>query len=203
MYWYDNKSRWEELDTYNYWGGGAADEGTYYRAEQDAYIYDGQPYKYRFKPIAYTSEIGQYRDSDGYICITDTRHDLIIIGEVKAVTQNVFYFHSACRLDERVYSANVVNVSPCPSKFSCNFKCLHPGISSSKAHRIGNDSCIKQIGYLLCDSDTHFLDDLVNEFSASTCVRFYIAIVHIIKSVVVMIYAEREVLIAKNTNPMA
>ena len=71
VYWYDNKSRWEELDPYNYWGGGAADEGTYYRAEQDAYIYDGQPYKYRFKPIAYTSEIGQYRDSDGYICITD------------------------------------------------------------------------------------------------------------------------------------
>lgn len=69
--WYDNKSRWEELDPYNYWGGGNASSGKYYRAEQDAYIYDGQPYKYRFKPIAYTSEIGQYRDSDGYICITD------------------------------------------------------------------------------------------------------------------------------------
>lgn len=71
VYWYDNKSRWEELDPYNYWGGGSADEGSYYRAEQDAYIYDDAPYRYRFKPIAYTSKIGQYRDSDGYICITD------------------------------------------------------------------------------------------------------------------------------------
>ena len=71
VYWYDNKSRWEELDPYNFWGGGSASEGTYYRAEQDAYIYDDKPYRYRFKPIAYTSEIGQYRDSEGYICITD------------------------------------------------------------------------------------------------------------------------------------
>ena len=70
VYWYDNKSRWEELSPYNYWGGGSAETGTYYRAEQDAYIYDGEPYRYRFKPIAYTSEIGKYRDSDGYLCIT-------------------------------------------------------------------------------------------------------------------------------------
>lgn len=71
MYWYDNKSRWEELSPYNYWGGGSAETGTYYRAEQDAYIYDNEPYCYRFKPIAYnTSEIGKYRDSDGYLCIT-------------------------------------------------------------------------------------------------------------------------------------
>ena len=27
VYWYDNKSRWEELDPYNYWGGGKADLG--------------------------------------------------------------------------------------------------------------------------------------------------------------------------------
>ena len=70
VYWYDNKSRWEELDPYNYWGGGKADlGGTYYRAEQDAYIYDSEPYKYRFKPIAITSELSKYEDSDGYICI--------------------------------------------------------------------------------------------------------------------------------------
>ena len=69
VYWYDNKSRWEELSTYNYWGGGCAESGTYYRAEQNAYIYDNQPYKYRFKPIAYTSELSQYFDSEGYVCI--------------------------------------------------------------------------------------------------------------------------------------
>ena len=33
MYWYDNQSRWEELSPYNYWGGGNASSGTYYRAE--------------------------------------------------------------------------------------------------------------------------------------------------------------------------
>lgn len=71
MYWYDNQSRWEELSPYNYWGGGNASSGTYYRAEQDAYIYDGQPYRYRFKPIAITSELSQYEDDDGYLCITD------------------------------------------------------------------------------------------------------------------------------------
>lgn len=69
VYWYDNKSRWEELPIYNYWGGGSAESGTYYRAEQTAYIYDGQPYKYRFKPIAYTSELSQYFDNEGYVCI--------------------------------------------------------------------------------------------------------------------------------------
>lgn len=71
VYWYDNQSRWEELSPYNYWGGGNASSGTYYRAEQDAYIYDGQPYRYRFKPIAITSELSQYEDDDGYLCITD------------------------------------------------------------------------------------------------------------------------------------
>lgn len=68
-YWYDNTSRWEELSPYNYWGGGSADSGTYYRCEKDAYMYTDQPYRYRFKPIAYTSELGKYRDDDGYICI--------------------------------------------------------------------------------------------------------------------------------------
>ena len=70
VHWYDNKSRWEELSPYNYWGGGKADlGGTYYRCDPIAYIYDGCPYQYRFKPIAITSELAKYKDSDGYICI--------------------------------------------------------------------------------------------------------------------------------------
>lgn len=69
VYWYDNRSRWEELSDYNYWGGGSAETGTYYRAEKDAFVYSGRPYKYRFKPIAYTSELSQYFDSEGYVCI--------------------------------------------------------------------------------------------------------------------------------------
>lgn len=69
VYWYDNRSRWEERSVYNYWGGGSAETGRYYRAEKDAFVYSGRPYKYRFKPIAYTSELSKYFDSEGYVCI--------------------------------------------------------------------------------------------------------------------------------------
>lgn len=30
VYWYDNKSRWEELDNYVYFGGGSSNDGSYY-----------------------------------------------------------------------------------------------------------------------------------------------------------------------------
>lgn len=69
VYWYDNRSRWEERSVYNYWGGGSVETGRYYRAEKDAFVYSGRPYKYRFKPIAYTSELSKYFDSEGYVCI--------------------------------------------------------------------------------------------------------------------------------------
>lgn len=69
VYYYDNASCWEELSPYNYWGGGNAQTGRYYRCETTAYIYNGQPYRYRFKPTAFTSELAQYRDSEGFICI--------------------------------------------------------------------------------------------------------------------------------------
>ena len=69
VYWYDNKSRWEELSPYNYWGGGNASTGSYYRADKEAYTYESEPYKYRFKPQAITSELSQYEDGDGFICI--------------------------------------------------------------------------------------------------------------------------------------
>ena len=70
VYWYDNKSRWEELENYNYYGGGGCDSGgSYYRCDQTAYIYDDKPYKYRFKPTAIAGKLKNYKDSDGYICI--------------------------------------------------------------------------------------------------------------------------------------
>ena len=69
VHWYDNRSRWEERSVYNYWGGGSAETGRYYRAEKGAFVYSGRPYKYRFKPIAYTSELSKYFDSEGYVCI--------------------------------------------------------------------------------------------------------------------------------------
>ena len=108
VYWYDNKSRWEELDPYNYWGGGKADlGGTYYQAEKDAYIYDDQLYKYRFKPIAITSELSKYEDGDGYICINsnyrvlDPNDDYALTGffimdhRYFSGTKRPFYYHDS------------------------------------------------------------------------------------------------------------
>jgi len=36
VYWYDNKSRWENLDNYVYFGGGSSTDGSYYYCEQSA-----------------------------------------------------------------------------------------------------------------------------------------------------------------------
>jgi hypothetical protein len=104
VYWYDNTSRWEELDNYNYFGGGSAESGTYYRCETTAYIYDNQPYRYRFKPTAYTSELSQYFDSEGYVCINSNYRVLnpnddysltgymIMDHRYYSGTQNPFYY---------------------------------------------------------------------------------------------------------------
>ncbi|MGN0583580.1 MAG: hypothetical protein ACI4KB_12855 [Oscillospiraceae bacterium] len=69
VYRYDNSSRWEELGSYNYFGGGNCYDGSYYTATKDVYIYDGEPYRYRFKPSSCTHELSQYCDGDGFICI--------------------------------------------------------------------------------------------------------------------------------------
>lgn len=86
-YFYDNKSYWEELDYYNYFGGGKCTDGTYYRCETDAYRGgSGDPYAYKFKPIAYTSELGQFRDGDGYVYLNsnyrvlDPKHKYKVTG---------------------------------------------------------------------------------------------------------------------------
>ena len=71
-FYYDNQSRWEKRSPYKYWGGGSGSgSSSYYRADKTAHIYDGQPYRYRFKPIAITSELSKYKDSEGYICINN------------------------------------------------------------------------------------------------------------------------------------
>ncbi len=65
VYWYDNKSRWENLDNYVYFGGGNSTNGSYYYCEQSANKGSGD-WTYQFKPTSYTSELGQYLDGDGY-----------------------------------------------------------------------------------------------------------------------------------------
>ena len=65
VYWYDNKSRWEELDNYVYFGGGSSNDGSYYYCEKSASKSSGS-WTYKFKPTSYTSELGQYLDGDGY-----------------------------------------------------------------------------------------------------------------------------------------
>ena len=65
VYWYDNKSRWESLDNYVYFGGGNSTNGSYYYCEQSANKGSGD-WTYQFKPTSYTSELGQYIDGDGW-----------------------------------------------------------------------------------------------------------------------------------------
>lgn len=74
VYWYDNKSRWEELDTYVYFGGGSSTDGSYYYCEQSASKSNGA-WTYKFKPTSYTSELGQYLDGDGY-CYMNSKQNI-------------------------------------------------------------------------------------------------------------------------------
>lgn len=71
LYEYDNGSRWEELSSYTYFGGGNSISGGYYACESTAYRGSGQ-WRYKFKPTAYTSELGQYLDGDGYCYINSS-----------------------------------------------------------------------------------------------------------------------------------
>ena len=96
VYWYDNQSRWEELSPYNYFGGGNASSGSYYVADKNAYICDGEPYRYRFKPNSITSELAQFEDSDGYICIRD---DYRVLNPHDEYKETGFYV-----MDHRWYS---------------------------------------------------------------------------------------------------
>ena len=96
VYWYDNQSRWEELSPYNYFGGGNASSGSYYVADKNAYICDGEPYRYRFKPNSITSELAQFEDSDGYICIRD---DYRVLNPNDEYKETGFYV-----MDHRWYS---------------------------------------------------------------------------------------------------
>ena len=67
VYLYDNQSRWEEKNPYTYFGGGYALTGSYYQCRSDeAYSFTNKPYKYKFRPVAYTAELSQYFDSEGY-----------------------------------------------------------------------------------------------------------------------------------------
>ena len=75
VYWYDNKSRWENLDNYVYFGGGNSTNGSYYYCEQSANKSSGD-WTYQFKPTSYTSELGQYLDGDGYCYLNSSYHVL-------------------------------------------------------------------------------------------------------------------------------
>lgn len=86
VYWYDNKSRWEELDSYVYFGGGNSENGSYYYCEQNAYKNSDAAWTYKFRPTSYTSELGQYLNGDGYCylnsnyCVLDPNDDYSLTG---------------------------------------------------------------------------------------------------------------------------
>lgn len=97
--WYDNKSRWEELDNYVYFGGGgSASGGSYYYCEQSASKSSGD-WTYQFKPTSYTSELGQYLDGDGY-CYLNSSYRVLNANDDYALTgyyilDNRYYADSA------------------------------------------------------------------------------------------------------------
>lgn len=71
-FYYDNTSRWEEKDPYEIYGGGSGSSGGgsfYYFADPGAYVYDSEPYKFRFKPKPCPAELTGFKDSEGFICI--------------------------------------------------------------------------------------------------------------------------------------
>lgn len=84
VYWYDNKSRWEELDNYVYFGGGSSTDGSYYYCEQSASKSNGS-WTYKFKPTSYTSELGQYLDGDGY-CYMNSNYRVLNPNDDYALT---------------------------------------------------------------------------------------------------------------------
>ena len=151
VYWYDNQSRWEELSPYNYWGGGNAESGTYYRAEKDAYTYNDQPYKYRFKPIAYTSELSQYFDSEGYVCINS---------DLRVLNPNDDYELTGFRImDHRWYSGTSEPFYYIDSATN-TFFFMHNGTRYDRSFWgwDGNDAW-----FLVSPTDTHIWNDTIND----------------------------------------
>lgn len=151
VYWYDNRSRWEELSTYNYWGGGNAESGTYYRAEQNAYIYDNQPYKYRFKPIAYTSELSQYFDSEGYVCINS---------DYRVLNPNDDYALTGFVIMDHRYFSGTSEPFYYIDNATGTFFFMHGGTRYDRSFWgwDGNDAW-----FLVSPTDTHIWNDSIND----------------------------------------
>lgn len=103
VYWYDNQSRWEELDDYVYFGGGSSTDGSYYYCEQSASKSNGS-WTYKFKPTSYTSELGQYLDGDGY-CYLNGNYRVLNANKSYALTG--YYV-----LDNRYFADGAHTVSP-------------------------------------------------------------------------------------------
>lgn len=150
-YWYDNTSRWEELSPYNYWGGGSAETGTYYRCETEAFIYDDKPYKYRFKPIAITNELAKYKDSKGYLCITE---DYRVLDPNDNYELTGFYI-----MDNRYYSG-----TSSPFYFYDNstntFFFMHNGERYDRSFW-GWDNT--DAWFMISPTDTHIWNDSIND----------------------------------------
>ena len=105
VYWYDNKSRWESLDNYVYFGGGNSTNGSYYYCEQSANKGSGN-WTYQFKPTSYTSELGQYIDGDGY-CYLNSSYRVLNPNDDYALTSYYIldnrYFADSAHTKEPFY----------------------------------------------------------------------------------------------------
>ena len=104
VYLYDNNSRWEELDSYAYFGGGDSISGTYYYCEASASKSDGSTWTYSFKPTSYTSELGEFLDGDGN-CYLNSNYRVLNANDDYALTG--YYI-----LDNRYYADSVHTKAP-------------------------------------------------------------------------------------------
>lgn len=152
---YDNESRWEELVNYNYFGGGSAETGTYYRAEKTAYKSDsGTDWAYKFKPISVTSELGQFKDSDGYIYINSNYRVLDPNDDFARTGYMV--------MDHRYYSDSAHSVAPfyfqetSTGKFYFN----HGG---EKHYRSSWGWSGDEAWFFVSPTDTHIWNDTLND----------------------------------------
>ena len=103
LYQYDNGSRWEELGSYVYFGGGNSRNGGYYTCESTAYKGSGS-WTYKFKPTSYTDELGQYLDSDGY-CYINSSYRVLNANDSYKLTG--YYI-----LDNRYFADSAHSVDP-------------------------------------------------------------------------------------------
>lgn len=100
---YDNTSRWEKKQTYDYYGGNFGDSFSYYKAQAPSKISGNKNYTYKFKLDTRPNEIAEYLDSDGFLYLKR------VDGEYRIVNPNKRWHNTGYLLqDQRFYMGDSV-----------------------------------------------------------------------------------------------